>query len=588
MGSPFWRPRTNFLRLTALLIPWLMVAVAAAQPSAAPRPAPASTQPLTGAQERIVARAGEILSHAALSDAERQVRLHVLKAALTGTVIRPADDYPEVRNPKHWVLVNDAFVVAPASTPVEAIADLWEVHENDGVPIPRIRCLKYSSLVLIEGYIQYFRASDNPAGLAALNRLIADHNIPQGLPDGGEDLLWKRRAGGDRLLPGDQVWFDNPFFERGRDLIHREVYQQALREGKSPANATAAADATTESMIAGEEGSNVFCLGDDTFIRGASSLSRLCRDSFQPGAADRSPAHEQVFTQKIFTQARFQQHMIDDNYTAQACLRATPATVQPADFKIERVRSPLDPANLLRLDASPDPDQPVAALLDDLASHNKPPRLVTAGESTHLQFDDDYSWPEQQRVRNALDSLLRTQGDDLWWLLRAHLNDERYVLTATRGAVAKNFTVGALCSDLVDARLCLGVTAHLPLVPGRLPASFKPELEFWQHEARWANQHKPLYAMQAALCARAIQQWPTVRATLPGSDGQAHIFTADEKARFVAGLQKEIATLNQTQRAACEEVIVPCLPAPGGWDGFDAQRAAEMRQQSAPKSVSAN
>ena len=204
--------------------------------------------------------------------AEQEVRLQVIEATLTGTVIRPDDDYPEMRNPKHWTLSNDAFVVAPESTPVEAIADLWVVHENDGVPIPRIRCYKYSSLILIQGYIQYFRETDNAAGLAALNRLIGHRTIPQELPNGGDGLLWKRRPGGDDLLPGDQVWFDNPFFDRGRELIREEAYQQAIREGKSPEEAAAAANASTESLIAGEEGSNVFCLGDEKFIRGASSL----------------------------------------------------------------------------------------------------------------------------------------------------------------------------------------------------------------------------------------------------------------------------------------------------------------------------
>ena len=115
-------------------------------------------------QTQILTRAREILKKAAISEAEQEVRLQVLKATLTGTVIRPDDDYPEMRNPKHWTLSNDAFVVAPESTPVEAIADLWVVHENDGVPIPRIRCYKYSSLILIQGYIQYFRETGNPPG----------------------------------------------------------------------------------------------------------------------------------------------------------------------------------------------------------------------------------------------------------------------------------------------------------------------------------------------------------------------------------------------------------------------------------------
>ena len=203
-------------------------------------------------------------------------------------------------------------------------------------------------------------------------------------------------------------------------------------------------------MIAGEEGSNVFCLGDGKFIRGASSLSRLCRDSFSRRENENATAHEQVFTPKIFTLTRFQQHMVDDNYTAQACMRAGPGTVRPEDFKIERVRSPIGPENLVRQYADPAPSKPLERLIDAMASRNKPPRLARVGDATIPLFGDDYDWPEQQRVRAAMDALMRTKSDDLWWRLRASIGDDRYVLTATRGDVAKNFTLGALCCDIVN------------------------------------------------------------------------------------------------------------------------------------------
>ena len=262
-------PRTTAGRTPAAMFFWLVALCAMAVPGqqvVLPRQT-GSSIPLTTDQERILARARELLKNSALSETEREVRLQVLNAVLTGTVIRPDDDYPEMRNPQHWRLVNDVFVVAPGSTPVEAIADLWAPHENDGVPIPRIRCYKYSSLILIEGHIQYFRETGNATGLAALDWLLSQRIIPEGLPNGGDGLLWKRHQESSRLLPGDQVWFDNPFFERGRELIRQEAYQQAIRESRRPAEAAAAAAAFTDSLIAGEEGSNVFCLGDDRFVR---------------------------------------------------------------------------------------------------------------------------------------------------------------------------------------------------------------------------------------------------------------------------------------------------------------------------------
>jgi len=544
--------------------------------------------PLAPDQERVLSRAREILKKTVLNEAEREVRLQVVKATLTGTVIRPDDDYPEMRNPRHWTLSNDTFVVAAASTPVEAIADLWAVHENDGVPIPRIRCFKYTTLLLIQGYIQYFRETSNTAGLAALNRLIGHRAIPQGLPNCGDDLLWRRRLGGGNLLPGDQVWFENPFFESGRELIQQEMYQQAIREGKSPDAADASSRASTAALIAGEEGSNVFFLGDDKYIRGASSLSRLCRDSFQRRESPAVTAHEQVLTPMIFSLTRFQEHMVDDNYTAQACLRANPEAVRPEDFKIERVRSPIGPENILRLYADSAPGKPLDKLIAAMASHNKPPRLVPVGDGTIPLFGQDYDWPEQQRVRTAIDAVMRTRSDEAWWQLRATIRDARYVLTATRGGVAKNFTLGDICSDIVDSRLCLGFTAHLPSVPGRLPESFQPEQEYWQREDEWAHARTPLYVMQATLCERAIKQWAKVQGTLSGSDGRSHIYTADEKSRYIAALRKDIAERNHSKKAVYEEVIVPWLPAPSGWEGFDAQRAKEAREEYARKTVGTN
>jgi hypothetical protein len=152
-------------------------------------------------------------------------------------------------------------------------------------------------------------------------------------------------------------------------------------------------------------------------------------------------------------------------------------------------------------------------------------------------------------------------------------------LTATRGGVAKNFTLGAICGDMVATRLCLGFTRHLPAVPGRLPAAFRPEEEYWRHEAEWGRDHQPLYAMQAALCGRALQQWPLVRGTLPGSDRRTHLYTADEKARYIAALQREIQERTRTKKAAHQEVLVPWVIAPNGWEGFDAESAREAREE---------
>jgi hypothetical protein len=566
----------GILVVLILSLPSLRPATLLAQ-QAAPRQKAAGTPiKVTAQQQQLLVRARAILKETTLADAEQKVRLAILDAAMAGNVMTPDDDSPEARNPKHWTLSDGKFVVAPDSTAVEAISDLWIMHENDNVPVPRIWCLKYASLVMAQGFIQYFRDTNNAAGLAAVDKLIGHKEFPRGLPNGGDGYLWTRRHGSDNLLPGDQVWFDNPYFERGRELIRQEAYRQAISDGKSAKEAAASADETTDSLAVGEEGSNIFYLGDQTFVRGGCSVSRLARGTFRRPETKPATACEMVVNRRIFSLTRFQEHMIDDNYTVQAFMRANPGAVRPADFKIERVRAPLDPETLVRLVASNDRNEPLEVLIDAMASRNEPPKLTARGNATIPLFGDQYDWAEQQRVRSAIDAVLRVRTDDMWWRLRAHLTDKRYVLTATRGGVAENFTVGAMCSDMVAARLCLAFASHLPTVPGRLPPTFRPEEEYWKHEKEWTLDRKPLYEMQIALCEKAIAQWETVQRTLPGDDGRSHIYTPDEKARYIAALKKEIEERKRTKKAAHQEVMLPWRIAPSGWEGFDAESANEV------------
>ena len=125
--------------------------------------------PSSTSSQGILTRADAILGQEDISSDERHLRLEIVRAVMTGTVIRPSDDSPEMRNPAYWVLENDCFVVAPGIQPVEAIEDLWVLHGADGTPIPRIRCLKYTTLILVQGFIQYFRTTGNTDGIDAMN-----------------------------------------------------------------------------------------------------------------------------------------------------------------------------------------------------------------------------------------------------------------------------------------------------------------------------------------------------------------------------------------------------------------------------------
>ena len=73
--------------------------------------------------------------------------------------------------------------------------------------------------------------------------------------------------------------------------------------------------------------------------------------------------------------------------------------------------------------------------------------------------------------------------------------------------------------------------------------------------------------MQSVLCTTAIREWEHVEETEPGEDGRSHRFSQEEKMNYVRALEEEIKELARTRRAAREEVILPCHPAPVGWEG---------------------
>ena len=524
--------------------------------------------PLSPANQTLLERAKAILGQKDISSSERQVRLEIVRAVMTGTVIRPSDDSPEMRNPAYWILENDCFVVAPGIKPVEAIEDLWTLHGADGTPVPRIRCLKYTTLIMIKGIVQYFRATGNTDGIDAMNQFLGHKVIPDELPSKGYDILWKRHYETDRLLPGDQVWFDNPFFERGRELFREQFQHEALHSGKTPDVAAKCAKLRAKSVTAGEEGSNAFYIGDDHFILGADSLVPAFRGPLPSGEPNSLPSHEQVFTQKLFNLECFREHMMEDNFSVQAVLRADSQSVKPECFTIERVRSPLTPEHFLRYCTNHSPSKEINELISNIASSNSFPVIHNQSGSPFVSFTADYNWQEQERVRFALDAVMRADPDTIWWPLHDNRDDERYVLTARRGAEVRNFTLGMICGDLAYSRLCLCFTRRLPLVPGRMPATFHPEQEFLRNEKQWRADAMPLFAMQSALCTAAIRAWEHVEETEPGEDGRSHRFSQDEKMNYVRALEEEIKELTRTHRAAREEVILPCHPAPVGWEGF--------------------
>ncbi len=212
---------------------------------------------------------------------------------------------------------------------------------------------------------------------------------------------------------------------------------------------------------------------------------------------------------------------------------------------------------------------PLDRLIDAMASSNTPPTLIDQDDCRVPRFAKDYDWSEQRRVRAAMSAVLQAKFDAMWRRLQEHVDDQRYVLTASRNGRAQNFSVGGFCRVFFSADLSIAYTRHLPNVAGRLPATFHPEELFWKNEQDWIRMRKPLYEIQIEICQRAVEQWPAVKGTVTGEEGEGHTYTPDEKARFIEAVTKEIEELRRLRCAVFPDAILPGIAAPSGWEGFD-------------------
>lgn len=146
-----------------------------------------------------------------LSEKEIQLRLKIVENVATVKSYFPhvIGGPPETRNSKYWV-ENDEGSYVPRGRPTEAIKDLWRTTSG-------IRCHKLSTLVMLKGMIDVADANQ----LSRLDDMLRGKVIPNDLPDEGIGTLFEHpdpRKGeifqADELLAGDEVWFDNPYFER--------------------------------------------------------------------------------------------------------------------------------------------------------------------------------------------------------------------------------------------------------------------------------------------------------------------------------------------------------------------------------------
>ncbi|MFN6107287.1 MAG: hypothetical protein ACK5EA_22930 [Planctomycetaceae bacterium] len=160
---------------------------------------------------RLLDEAGQELKAADLSQKEIRIRLKIVTNVATVKSYYPhvIGGPPETRNSNYWVENDEGSYVA-LGRPTAAIRDLWRTTSG-------IRCRKLSALVMLKSLIDVLDSKR----LSELDDMLRDKVIPNDLPDDGIGTLFTKLDPKDgevfqqeELLPDDEVWFDNPYFER--------------------------------------------------------------------------------------------------------------------------------------------------------------------------------------------------------------------------------------------------------------------------------------------------------------------------------------------------------------------------------------
>lgn len=96
----------------------------------------------------------------------------------------------------------------------------------------------------------------------------------------------------------------------------------------------------------------------------------------------------------------------------------------------------------------------VESLIDQLASKNKPPK-VRIEVTPYALFPRDFDWSDQKRVIGIIEILHNKAQEDMPALL-SHLDDKRYCITLESDQSASNYSVGRICSLLLQQSLVAG------------------------------------------------------------------------------------------------------------------------------------
>lgn len=185
-----------------------------------------------------VNRIREEMRQAGLSESEIRFRLKILENVHTGKVYfpDPKKNLPEKRNSAFWEETADGYI--PRGDASDSINDLWKSRNG-------IQCYKYSSIIMLKTHLDVA----NPTRRRELNETFKGKVLPNDLESEGDGMFYEDLTprngdtfGVDELLPGDQIWFENPYYKR-------------LKPGRRG-----------DEDFTGEQGSNIFYAGDGKVI----------------------------------------------------------------------------------------------------------------------------------------------------------------------------------------------------------------------------------------------------------------------------------------------------------------------------------
>ena len=179
---------------------------------------------VSGVEDEVIGRGAQRLRATSLSEKEIQLRLKIVENVATVKAYYPHADggLPETRNSRYWKLNQDGSYI-PRGSPTKAIRDLWRTESG-------VRCAKLSALVMLKAMID---VADEKR-LAELDDMLRGKVIPNELPNKGIGTIFYKPDPKQgkifqtaELIPGDEVWFENPYFVRlSRSLQQRYVGQE--------------------------------------------------------------------------------------------------------------------------------------------------------------------------------------------------------------------------------------------------------------------------------------------------------------------------------------------------------------------------